>query len=131
MEPLLGDLNEPGSGSLAALRRTNRRRVLEALRQGPASRADLARVTGLSRTTVSSLVSDLERQGLLGEQPADGPRAGGQRPGGRRPGGPRHGGRPAGGAAGRPPILVALAARAGAAIGVDFGHRHLRVAVAD
>jgi glucokinase-like ROK family protein len=106
----LGDLSNPGSGSLAALRQTNRRRVLEALRQGPASRADLARVTGLSRTTVSSLVSDLERQGLLGERQDDCQRRAG---------------------AGRPPILVALAARAGAAIGVDFGHRHLRVAVAD
>ena len=32
---------------------------------------------------------------------------------------------------GRPPILLAFDASAGAALGIDFGHTHLRVAVAD
>ncbi|WP_102958544.1 ROK family transcriptional regulator [Mangrovicella endophytica] len=44
----------------------NRRIVIDALRvNGALSRADLARATGLSGQTVSNLVGDLERQGLL------------------------------------------------------------------
>src|SRR5829696_4902176 len=33
--------------------------------------------------------------------------------------------------AGRPPVMVALDSSAGIALGIDFGHRHLRVAVSD
>src|SRR6266498_2844376 len=80
-----------GSGSLAALRLTNRHRVVEALRRhGSVSRADLARITGLSHTTVSSLVAELANRGLLAEQPVGGQRAG----------------------TGRPPVLLSLAAPA-------------------
>lgn len=44
----------------------NRSLVLQQLfRSGPGSRADLARVTGLTRVTVSDLVSDLEAEGLV------------------------------------------------------------------
>ncbi len=47
-------------GSLEALRELNKLRVIDALRQrGTASRSELARHTGLSRTTVATLVSDL------------------------------------------------------------------------
>jgi predicted NBD/HSP70 family sugar kinase len=67
-------------------------------------------MTGLSRTTVATLVSDLQARGLVVEQ-ADA-RA---EPSGR----------------GRPPVLLCLDAAAGAALGLDFGHRHVRVAVAD
>src|SRR5690349_10857690 len=105
---------ESGSGSLEALREANRLRVIDALRhEGSASRTDLVRITGLSRTTITTLVGDLQERGLvveLEEDAADRP----ERPG-----------------RGRPPVLLRLAPSAGAALGVDFGHRHLRVAVAD
>ena len=99
------------SGSLASLREGNRRRVVDALRRaGVASRAELARITGLSRSTVSTIVADLIEVGLAGER--DGQVVG-----------ETH--------AGRPPVMISLNAAAGLALGVDFGHRHLRVAVSD
>src|SRR5919202_4218993 len=99
------------AGGLRSLRERNSLRVVDLLRRhGTASRADIARWTGLSRSTVSSLVSDLQASGLVVEQP-----------GGRE--------RPPNG--GRPPVLLALEPSAGIALGVDFGHTHLRVAVAD
>ena len=57
--------------------------------EGPTSRADLARGTGLSRTTVSSLVADLIDSGQVVETTDRG--------------------RPHKGGSGRPPLLVALA----------------------
>lgn len=99
------------SGSLASLREGNRKRVIDALRErGVASRAELARITGLSRSTVSTIVSDLLDAGLAGER-------------GDQPDGEVH--------AGRPPVMVSLNRSAGVALGIDFGHRHLRVAVSD
>jgi predicted NBD/HSP70 family sugar kinase len=80
------------------------------LERGVASRAEIARRTGLSRTTVSTLVADLQTRGIVVE---------------------RDEGHGSGGAAGRPPVLLAVDRSAGAAIGIDFGHSHLRVAVAD
>jgi predicted NBD/HSP70 family sugar kinase len=97
--------------SLVDLRASNRRALLTLLtNDGPQSRADLARHTGLSRTTVSSLVSDLIADGHVHETTR---------------------GRPHKGGSGRPPVLVALTAPAGLVVGVDIGHRHIRVAVAD
>ncbi|HXV52850.1 MAG TPA: winged helix-turn-helix transcriptional regulator [Solirubrobacterales bacterium] len=85
--------------------------MIDALRErGIASRAELARVTGLSRSTVSTIVSDLLDSGLAGERDGE-------------PGGEAH--------AGRPPVMVSLNPSAGLAVGIDFGHRHLRVAVSD
>src|SRR3954467_10506549 len=99
------------SGSLRSLRDANRRRVIEALGQrGVASRADLARATGLSRSTVSSVVADLQRAGLVGGRPA----ANGEEAG-----------------VGRPPVLIAIDPSAGGVVGIDFGHSHVAVAVAD
>jgi len=99
------------SGSLASLREGNRRLVVEALRErGVASRAELARATELSRSTISTIVGDLMEAGLVVER--DG-----------QPGGEAH--------AGRPGVMVALDSSAGLALAIDFGHRHLRVAVAD
>ena len=99
-------------GSLGELRTLNRLRVVDALRrEGSASRSELARLTGLSRTTVTTLVAELEGQGLVVEDAARAPHEASGR--------------------GRPPTLLRLDPGAGAAVGVDFGHRHLRVAVAD
>src|SRR6185295_17720784 len=57
------------TGSLESLRERNRLRVVEALRQrGAISRSDIARQTGLSRSTVSSLVADLQAEGLVVER---------------------------------------------------------------
>jgi predicted NBD/HSP70 family sugar kinase len=101
------------SGSLRSLRALNRGRVIDALRErGTASRAEIARITGLSRSTVSSIVSDLIEDGLLSEQ--------------TETTGTAHGD-----AGGRPPVLLSLNPSAGLAVGVDFGHTHLRVAVSD
>ena len=96
---------------MASLREGNRKRVIDALRErGVASRADLARITGLSRSTVSTIVADLLETGLAGERDGDSPDST---------------------QAGRPPVMVSLNPSAGVAVGVDFGHRHLRVAVSD
>src|SRR5918996_4659763 len=60
------------SGSLASLREGNRKRVVDALRErGLASRAELARATDLSRSTISTIVGDLIDSGLAVER--DGP----------------------------------------------------------
>jgi glucokinase-like ROK family protein len=92
-------------------RERNRARVVAALREaGAASRAELARRTRLSRTTVASVVGELQSEGLL-EEREDG--------GGASPQG------------GRPPRLLSFSRAAGAAVGIDFGKRHLRVAAAD
>ena len=96
---------------MASLREGNRKHVIDILRErGVASRAELARITGLSRSTVSTIVADLLDAGLAGER--DG-----------QPDGEVH--------AGRPPVMVSLNRSAGVALGIDFGHRHLRVAVSD
>ena len=65
-------MSSVGSGSLESLRERNRRELLDTLRRkGSASRAELARLTGLSRSTVSTLVADLQSTGLVVEhQPA-------------------------------------------------------------
>ena len=60
------------TGSLESLRERNRLRVIDALRtRGAISRADIARQTGLSRSTVSSLVGDLQTAGLVVERVAE------------------------------------------------------------
>jgi predicted NBD/HSP70 family sugar kinase len=99
------------SGSLTSLRERNRKRVIDALRRsGVASRAELARLTGLSRSTVSTIVSDLIEAEMAAE--SDGRAADEAR-------------------AGRPPVMISLNPTAGLALGIDFGHQHLRVAVSD
>jgi predicted NBD/HSP70 family sugar kinase len=101
------------TGSLESLRERNRLRVIDALRtRGAISRADIARQTGLSRSTVSSLVGDLQAAGVVVERIAESAA-------------------PASPQGGRPPVLVALDQSAGAVVGLDFGHDSLRVAVAD
>src|SRR3954452_14181462 len=98
------------SGSLSSLRELNRGRVIESLRElGVASRAELARATGLSPATVSTLVGELVETGIVVDAPG-------------RTGRRAHGG--------RPPALIALDPSGGVALGIDFGKRHLAVAVA-
>src|SRR4051794_23990762 len=105
---------QAGSGSLESLRERNRRLLLDCLRRtGNASRADLARLTGLSRSTVSTLVSDLQSTGLVVE------REGGRASGDRAP------------QQGRPPTLLTLDRTAGLVLGIDFGHDAVHVAIAD
>jgi predicted NBD/HSP70 family sugar kinase len=100
-----------GSGSLTSLRELNRGRVIESLRElGVASRAEIARSTGLSPATVSTLVGQLVETGLVVDAP--------QRLSRRSQ-------------SGRPPALITLDPSAGVAIGIDFGKRHLAVAVSD
>jgi predicted NBD/HSP70 family sugar kinase len=102
----------PSTGALERLRAANQRTVLGLLAgEGPMSRADLVRASGLSRTTVSSLVADLIRAGQVTETDD---RA-----------------RPHKGGSGRPPVVVRLSAPAGGVVGVDVGHGHVRVAIAD
>jgi predicted ArsR family transcriptional regulator len=90
-------------------REANRLRLLEALLGHPASsRADLARRTGLSRATVFALVDELEPAGIVEQRESGLPRR-----------------------AGRPPLHVSLAPHAAFAVGLDFGHEHIRVALCD
>jgi predicted NBD/HSP70 family sugar kinase/biotin operon repressor len=101
--------DEPGSAP--SLRASNRLRVIQALQLlGVTSRADVARHTGLSRSTVSTIVAGLQAEGMVVDRDADGRGAAG---------------------GGRPPALIALDPSAGFAIGIDFGKRHLAVALAD
>jgi predicted NBD/HSP70 family sugar kinase/biotin operon repressor len=101
-----------GSGSLESLRERNRRQLVDTLRRrGSASRADLARLTGLSRSTVSTLVADLQTGGIVVEhEDARATRAPQQ---------------------GRPPTLLTLDRSAGLVLGIDFAHELVRVAISD
>jgi predicted NBD/HSP70 family sugar kinase len=102
--------NKKGDGTLAWLRERNRERVVGVLRMlGATSQADIARATGLSRTTVSTLVAGLKDSGLVFEID---PKASDAR-------------------GGRPGIQLVLRESSRAVIGIDFGHSHVRVAAAD
>ncbi len=93
-------------GSQASLREANQRRVLRAVRiAGSLTQAEIARSTGLSAATVSNIVRELRELGAVAVTPTS--------RGGRRA------------------RCVTLAHEAGVAVGVDFGHSHLRVAVCD
>ncbi len=106
-----GSLGGSHGGSLGELRAANLALVTSILEQaGPVSRADLMRRTGLSRSTVSSLVVQLIGQGVVIEQVDRGT--------------------PYKGGSGRPPILLELAGATGVVAGIDVGHRHVRVALA-
>ncbi|MBN1527804.1 MAG: ROK family transcriptional regulator [Thermoleophilaceae bacterium] len=97
------------TGSLGSLRELNRLRIVDALRHdGPASRADIARQTGLSASTVSSVIGELQSAGFVVESELA--------PDGRQ---------------GRPAAQLTLDPSAGAAVGLDFDHDKVRVAVSD
>lgn len=88
-------------GSQASLRLANRRLVTRTVREwGPLSQAEIARRTGLSRATVSNIVRELTRESLLVVTRGD-----------------------------RRSQSVSFASSGRLAVGMDFGHSHLRVAV--
>jgi predicted NBD/HSP70 family sugar kinase len=98
-------VSNPGPRSGSGLRSANRERLLGLLRSGgPMSQADLARASELSPATVSSIVRELREEGLLVQRPGEGDTRG---------------------------TALALSADAGVAVGIDFGHSHVRVAIAD
>ncbi|MEP6752765.1 MAG: ROK family transcriptional regulator [Candidatus Dormiibacterota bacterium] len=99
-----------GDGTLGWLRERIRERVIGVLRtQGRTSQADIARATGLSRTTVSSLVAELKDSRLVFEVDVKEPHLRGGRPG----------------------VQLVLQDSSSAVLGIDFGHTHVLVAVAD
>ncbi|WP_026313946.1 ROK family protein [Actinomadura flavalba] len=81
--------------------------VLRLVREGVATRADLGRVTGLSRPAVAARVAELLAAGLLTE----------------RDGGPSTGG--------RPPARLEFAATGGAVLVANLGHSRGQIAVCD
>ncbi|MGA2284180.1 MAG: ROK family transcriptional regulator [Candidatus Dormibacteria bacterium] len=105
-EPTVDARTPRPGGALRALREANLRRILEAIsRDSGMSQADVARCTDLSRATVSNLVGELRRRGLVRVR--------------ERQGGGRNG------------LEAVIGRSSNAVIGVDFGHRHLRVGIAD
>ena len=102
--------DKKGEGTLGWLRDRNRERVVGALRErGHASQAEIARMTGLSRTTVHTLVNELKDSGVVHEVEAGVPDFRG----------------------GRPSVLLMLRDSSLAVVGIDFGHSHVGVAVAN
>ena len=96
-------------------RQMNRLRVIEALYRRPlSSRAEVASHAQLSRATVSTLVEELVRAGLVEEHP-----------------GAATASTSTEGGVGRPPVLLSLVSHAAFAVGLDFGHQHIRVALCD
>jgi len=90
------------------LRDFNAQQILRLLRQqGPCSRADLARSSGLSAPTISSAVAYLHENGLV-EPMGPGPSKGGRRP-----------------------DLFRFNAKAGYVAGVDIGTSLVKIALAD
>ena len=99
-----------GDGTLAWLRHRNRQRVMEILRMhGRISQADIARATGLSRTTISTLINELKDEGLVSDVDTRSGHARGGRPG----------------------VQLVLRNPSRIVVGIDFGHSHVAIAVAD
>lgn len=100
-------LGEPSTraGSQTALRQAHLRGLIQLLLEhGSLTQAELARRTGLAASTVSALVADLRTQGIVVRE---------ETPGGRRG------------------QQVRLAPANGHVLGIDIGHRHMTVALAD
>lgn len=90
------------------LRERSRQLVLTAIsRSGPISPAQLSTSTGLSRSTIASVVSELVGEGRVvgAAEEASG--------------------------RGRPPQLLSVAPARGYVVGIDFGHSHISIALAD
>jgi predicted NBD/HSP70 family sugar kinase len=112
-EPFTGGVGGLHGGELAAarpqlIRALNGRLLLGHIRDlGPCSRAELARISGLSKPTVSVALADAERAGLV--------RTAGQRTG--RPG--------------RSALLYEVRPEAGFILGLDVGAQYVRGALTD
>ncbi|XAY05655.1 Protein mlc [Paraconexibacter sp. AEG42_29] len=91
------------------LRASNHLQVVHVMTAlGQTTRAELSRRTGLSRTTISAIVGDMLEVGVVVEQEAA-----------------------AAGQIGRPPIMLTLQPGAAHAIGIDFDHDKVHVAISD
>ena len=102
------ELTRPWSSR--TLRVNNERVLLERLRSsGAASRAELSRVTGISKPTVSAALGNLERAGLVRETGEMAVTAG----------------------RGRSAVLYEVNPTAGYVVGIDIGRSRIRVALAD
>jgi len=98
----------PSPAITSVTRQLSRRSVFEALlHRGPISRADLAKVTSLSKQTMSEVIDAFEQQGLV-----------------------RSVGRTSGNV-GRTAVLYELSPDGGHVLGIDLGARRLTVALAD
>ena len=74
------DLRKAQAARLNTIRDINRQIVLNYVRERePISRAEIARETDLQRSTVSAIVEDLTREGLI-EEVGEGESTGGRRP---------------------------------------------------
>ena len=97
----------PAPGSTSSLRSANQRRVIQELQrqrtETPVTQADIARATQLAPATVSNIVRELLTAGMVETTVGSGRRG----------------------------TAVRIARGAGLVAGVDFGHRHVRVAVGD
>jgi predicted NBD/HSP70 family sugar kinase len=101
-----------GRDRVSAVREVGRARVVDVLRaEGVASRAELARATGLSRASVSAAVTALQGEGLVVEEPPTTDRRGLGR--------------------GRPPNLLRFNSSARAVLGIAFDRGGVRAAIAD
>ncbi|MEU5141225.1 ROK family transcriptional regulator [Streptomyces sp. NPDC021139] len=99
------------SGVHALVRRTHEERVMRALQEnGAMSRGEIARVVGLSRTTLSEITGNLLQRGAIVVVDTDASRREGS---------------------GRPAERLALDPASAQFMGVDFGHRRVHVVVAD
>ena len=96
-----------GSGLTPVPGATSAGAVLQLVRSGITTRSDLARHTGMARSTVSQRVDALIRMGLVVET-GDGPSTGG-----------------------RPPTRLAFNPDGGVVVAADFGATHCRLAIAD
>lgn len=106
-----GDGMSMSAGVHAHVRRTHEERVLGVLReQGALSRGQIAQAVGLSRTTLSEITGSLIRRGAIIVVDTDADRRLGS---------------------GRPAERLALDPASGQFMGIDFGHRRVRIAVAD
>src|SRR5260370_41169512 len=102
-------MSKKGEGSLSWLRDRNRQRVLDVLRiRGRTSQADIARATGLSRTTIHTLIGELKQEEMVVEVD----------------------GRPAGAGSGRPAGQLVPQKTSRAGLGIRLGDRHVQAAVA-
>lgn len=96
----------PTGGSQSALRAANRSLVVDTVKQfGGLTQVELVEATGLSAATVSIIVRELLANGVVDIATTT--------------------------RSGRRAQLVTLARRVGLAVGVQIGHRHLRVALGD